>query len=156
MNNKPKFELISKYENDKGLIPFRSTKSAAGYDFKSAEDITIPPFKDTHKVYLIPTGVKSFMPDGVCLQLVNRSSNAIKRGLVNPNGYGLIDADYYNNEKNEGHIMFPVINIQSDPYDVKKGDRICQGVFLPYITTQDDDKQVKNKRTGGFGSSDNQ
>jgi dUTPase len=37
-----------------------------------------------------------------------RSSLGIKKGLMMSNGVGVIDADYYNNPDNEGHIMVPL------------------------------------------------
>jgi dUTP pyrophosphatase len=40
------------------------------------------------------------------LQLALRSSTPKKKGLMLANGIGIIDADYYNNSDNEGHIMF--------------------------------------------------
>lgn len=46
------------------------------------------------------------MPDSEYLELVSRSSNPLKRFLLLANGVGVIDRDYYNNENNEGHIMF--------------------------------------------------
>ena len=35
---------------------------------------------------------------------------------------------------------------------IKKGDRIGQGIFLPYLVA-DNDEGGKETRTGGFGSS---
>lgn len=148
------FKLINQYKDELELIPRRSTKKAAGYDFKAATDINIEPYENTHKVVLIPTGVKAHMPDDFYLQLANRSSNAIKRGLMNPNGIGVIDADYYNNDSTDGHIMFPVINFSNETYNVKKGDRICQGIFLQYSTVENESNNEQTERSGGFGSTD--
>ena len=62
----------------------------------------------------------------------------------------IIDADYYNNPDNEGHIFFQIINLS--PFDIvlKKGDAIGQGILKRYYTTDDD--AAKGERTGGFGS----
>ena len=35
---------------------------------------------------------------------------------------------------------------------LEKGDKFCQGVFMPYGITYDDDNYVKEERNGGFGS----
>lgn len=51
------------------------------------------------KPVLIPTGIKAYMQPDEVLVVANRSSNPLKRSLVIPNGIGIIDADYYNNEK---------------------------------------------------------
>lgn len=62
----------------------------------------------------------------------------------------IIDADYYNNPDNEGHIFFQIINLS--PFDIvlHKGDTIGQGVFHKYYTVDDD--TAEGERTGGFGS----
>lgn len=62
----------------------------------------------------------------------------------------IIDADYYNNPDNEGHIFFQLINLS--PYDIllHKGDKIGQGIILPYYTVEND--AAAGERVGGFGS----
>ena len=108
--------------------------------------------KYKHKVTLVPTGVKAKMPEDWYLQLSVRSSLPLKHWLILGNGVGIIDADYYNNPDNEGHIYFQIINLL--PFDIvlKKGDCIGQGVFLQYGTTVDD--KSEGVREGGFGSTD--
>ena len=108
--------------------------------------------KYNHKVTLVPTGVKAKMPNDWYLQLSVRSSLPLKHWLILGNGVGIIDADYYNNPDNEGHIYFQIINLL--PFDIilKKGDCIGQGVFLQYGTTIDD--KSDGVREGGFGSTD--
>lgn len=89
-------------------------------------------------------------PDEV-LMLFNRSSGPLKRRLILPNGVGIIDADYYNNPANEGEIFVQLLNYGLFDYHVKKGERIAQGIFMPYLTA-DDESMPKNDRAGGFGS----
>jgi dUTP pyrophosphatase len=105
-----------------------------------------------HKVTLVPTGIKAYMPDDWYLQLSVRSSLSNKHWLLLANGTGIIDADYYNNVDNEGHIYFQIINLL--PFDVilKKGDCIGQGIFLQYGTVEND--AAEGERVGGFGSTD--
>lgn len=154
------FEIISNYV-DKGLnLPLRQTKSAAGYDFEAAEDIVIPTIwkkvwnkwfdNDTIRATLIPTGIKSYMGQDEYLQLSIRSGMALKSGLLLANGIGVVDADYYNNESNEGHIMFAVYNFGFVDKKISKGERIGQGIFLPFLKADND--VVTNDRSGGFGS----
>lgn len=100
---------------------------------------------------LVPTGVKSYMENGVYLQLANRSSNP-KKGFTLANGVGIIDSDYYNNKNNEGHIMFQFINLTPNDAFIKKGDKIGQGIFLPFLLADGDD--AIGIRNGGFGSTD--
>lgn len=105
------------------------------------------------KPTLVPTGLKVYMQDDEYLQIVNRSSNPLKRFLALPNGIGIIDADYYNNESNEGHVYVQLINFGLVDQSIKKGDRIAQGIFSPYLTIDGDQGGV-SERSGGFGSSD--
>ena len=102
------------------------------------------------KPTLVPTGIKCEIPDGYYLELSVRSSCPLKHWLVLANGVGIIDADYYNNPDNEGHIYFQLINLS--PFDIvlKKGDAIGQGILKRYYTTDDD--AAIGDRIGGFGS----
>ena len=154
------FEIISNFKDKNVNIPKRQTLSAAGYDFEAAENIVVPTiWKKVWKKWfnnveinatLIPTGIKSYMGKEEYLQLSIRSGMALKSGLILANGIGVVDADYYDNESNEGHIMFAVYNFGlSDKY-VKKGERIGQGVFLPFLKADND--IVIKERSGGFGS----
>jgi dUTP pyrophosphatase len=144
------FEVVSTYKDLNIKLPERATKSSAGYDFFAIEDSEIPPHKINQKPFLVPTGIKSYMNDNECLILANRSSNPIKKSLILPNGIGLIDSDYYNNPDNEGHIMFQFINISSSSIIIKKGDKLGQGFFLPYLIADND--VASGSRVGGFGS----
>ena len=104
------------------------------------------------KPFLVPTGIKAYMKDDEFLMLANRSSSPLKRSLILPNGVGIIDADYYNNPNNEGEIFVQLVNFGLKDQLIKKGDRIGQGIFLPYLVA-DNDEGGKETRTGGFGSS---
>ncbi|MBO1307759.1 dUTP diphosphatase [Enterococcus sp. 669A] len=161
------FEVVTKYQNQEIHLPERATKNAAGYDFEAAEDIVIPTFwkrlvaQVTGKVdqeeklvkpVLVPTGIKAYMGEDEYLQLANRSSNPLKRFLSLSNGVGVIDSDYYNNPDNEGHIMFQFTNFGLTDVTIKKGERIGQGIFLPFLKADND--CATTERTGGFGSSD--
>jgi len=139
-----KFERVSKYPD--AQLPERATKGSAGYDFFVAEDTTIGP----GEIVLVPTGVKAQIDEGYWLELAVRSSTPRKLGLILANGIGIVDSDYYNNPDNEGHIMFQVYNITNKTVVLGKGNRIGQGVLVPYSVTDND--YVERLRTGGFGS----
>lgn len=145
-NDKPRFEKVSRVKDLEFSLPKRGTKQACGYDFYLIEDVTIQP----KQTVMIPTGVKAYMPEGMYLQLGLRSS-AYKVGAMLANSTGYVDSDYYNNPSNEGEIGFPIINFGELPINLKKGDRIGQGVFVKYYITSDDN--TTNERVGGFGSS---
>ena len=151
-----KFELVRKYAGQNELLPRRETQFSAGYDLKAAEDVTIPGLNGDARLkpVLVPTGVKTHLEKDQVLILANRSSNALKRNLIVPNGVGVIDADYYNNTNNEGEIMGLFINLNAEDYKIYKGDRIMQGIITSYAITEDD--EAKGKRNGGFGSTDGQ
>ena len=104
------------------------------------------------KPTLVPTGIKCEMPEDMYLELSVRSSCPLKHWLILANGVGIIDADYYNNPDNEGHIFFQIINLAPFPIALKKGDAIGQGIFKKYYLTDDD--TAAGERNGGFGSTD--
>lgn len=132
----------NKYE-----LPERSTKNSAGYDFKALESFILKP-NETKK---IPLGIKANMENDEMLMLFVRSSQGFKYNIRLCNQVGIIDSDYYNNIENEGHIWIRLQNEGEKDYNVKKGDKICQGVFTKFLIV-DDEKENKNKRQGGFGS----
>lgn len=66
---------------------------------------------------------------------------------------GIIDADYYNNDDNEGHIMIPIRNLGDKPFEYNKNERLAQLIIMPYRITAKD--RTTKKRTGGFGSTGN-
>lgn len=103
------------------------------------------------KVTLVPTGIKCKLPEDHYLQLSVRSSLPLKHWLILANGVGVIDADYYNNPDNEGHIYFQIINLLPVPIIIKKGECFGQGIILPYCVVEDDTGN-DNAREGGFGS----
>ena len=126
-------------------LPKRATAGSAGYDFVSPLDVTIP----AGGTALIPTGIRAEMEPGWVLLLFPRSSLGFKYGMRLSNTVGVIDSDYAF-AKNEGHIMVKLRNPLSGPVTIGRGERFCQGVFLPYGTAEED--EVLTGRTGGFGS----
>lgn len=139
------FELVSDF-TDTELLPKRETAHAAGYDLSVAKEVSIAP----GEIVLVPTGVKAYMQDGEVLYLYDRSSNPRKKGLVLINSVGVIDGDYYNNPANEGHIFAQMKNITDQTITLSAGERIVQGVFMPFLIADGD--QASGERTGGFGS----
>ena len=85
------------------------------------------------------------------LYLYSRSSMGYKYDVTLSNSVGVIDSDFYNNEDNEGHFKVKLINHGTKDFEVKIGDRIAQGVFMKYLTV-DDEEEIINERTGGIGS----
>ena len=176
-------------------LPKRSTVRSAGYDISIIHPIVFDLIKNanmdletawkevvkTHKEtfylpenkvnYLFPTGLKVQIPDNTqeFLAIFIRSSVGVKQGIKLSNQTAIIDADYYNNKDNEGHILIPLdIPLRNNPgqepslflepeyvqsrYLTFDGPtmRICQGIFLPYAITNDD--RANGERVGGLGS----
>lgn len=145
------FEIAKGWEDKDIHLPIRKTKNAAGYDVEAAEDVIIPPFKLGGKPTLIPTGLKAYCQEDEWYMLANRSSGP-KKGLVMCNSIGIIDADYYENESNDGHFFFQYYNVLDHDIEIKKGDVIGQVVFQKFLIADDD--CAEGIRTGGFGTTD--
>ncbi len=142
------FEKITKYADVDFPMPERKTQKSAGYDFCLPEDIVLEP----GKMQLVPTGIKAYMQDGEYLGMHIRSSMAVKKRIMLMNNVGIIDADYYNNIDNEGHIMLALLNTGSEPLALPKGECVAQGIFYNYLVADGDADSEKAVRGGGFGS----
>jgi dUTP pyrophosphatase len=81
------------------------------------------------------------------LLLVERSSQGFKYNIRMCNQVGVIDKDYYNNPKNEGHIYIKLFNEGDNDYKVKKGEKIVQGLFVNFLTVDNED-EINSERTG--------
>ena len=85
------------------------------------------------------------------LFIIVRSSMGFKYNVRLVNQVGVIDSDYYNNSDNEGHIFIKLHNQGNKDYIVKKGKKICQGIFTKYLTV-DNEEKIEKERLSGFGS----
>lgn len=135
------------YYNDI-TIPRRATKKSAGYDFFAPYEFTL----DSGDTLKLATGIKVTLDDDKWLMCLPRSSHGFKARIQFDNTVGVIDADYYNNIKNEGHIWVKLTNDSrlKKSITVKKGEAFCQGIILQYFITEDDDST--GERIGGLGS----
>lgn len=159
-----KFEKVSKTQFDAGLIhlgidlinssfydeiplPSRATAGSAGYDFYSTCDFVLNP----GEFITIPTGIRAVIHPDWALFMLPKSGLGFKFRLQLDNTVGLVDSDYYFSD-NEGHIMIKVTNDSKagKSVTIKKGDKLVQGVFLPFGITLDD--RADGVRNGGFGS----
>lgn len=144
------FEIAKGFENMGINLPERKTRYSAAYDIESAEDIVIPSFKKGMKATLVKTGLKAYMQEDEVLYLFAKSSGFGKKGIMLSNAVGVIDGDYYENEDNDGHIMFSIINMKDEDMVIKKGDAIGQAMFSKYLKVDNDNSTEVRK--GGFGS----
>ena len=127
-------------------LPVRGTNGSGGYDFVSPLSFTLEPGEDI----VILTGIKVRLDIGWTLEILPRSGMGSKYYFRLANTTGLIDSDYADNPKNEGHILAKVRNEGTIPMVVNKGDRFCQGVTRIYGISTDDN--ATDTRNGGFGS----
>jgi dUTP pyrophosphatase len=106
-------------------------------------------FQDTNNI-LIPSGIKSIIPQGYCLVAFNRSSVSSKIGL--DIGACVIDEAY----RGEIHLHF--FYTKNEPLVLEFGQKIAQFLLLPVpkiqITELDQYPSDLEDRGGGFGSSD--
>ncbi len=125
-------------------LPRRATAGSAGYDFVCPTDVTLAPGEKA----LLPTGIRCEMTPGWVLLLFIRSSLGAKMGLRLSNSVGVIDSDYAFAD-NEGHILV-ALTCGDRAVTLTAGQRICQGVLVPFGTAEEDIGFAE--RTGGFGS----
>lgn len=157
-----KFEQISKeqWENDfynilemhqidydKHQLPKRGSKNSAGYDFFSPVNEIIP----AHGTAKIPTGIKVSMNPDEVLMIYPRSSIGFKTNIRLSNTTGVIDADYYNNPDNEGHMWIKFYNPTDEDYNIFIGDKVAQGIFTKFLIV-DDEEEITTERVSGLGS----
>lgn len=102
------------------------------------------------KIPLVSTGMKCHLEPGQYLELSVRSSTPLKHWLIMGNSVGIIDADYCDNPDNEGEIFFQLINLSPFAIQLKRGDKIGQGIIKTYGVTDND--SATGERLGGFGS----
>lgn len=138
-------EIIEKFYNSI-IIPKRATKYSAGYDFYAPFSFTL----ESNSEILIPTGIRAQMNEDLVLLMFPRSSLGFKYKIRLNNTIGVIDSDYFHSD-NEGHIFVKISNENKEkPVTINTGDAFCQGIFLKYYITDDD--EVNNIRNGGIGS----
>lgn len=127
-------------------LPTRATKHSIAYDFYSPIDTVINPMQSV----MIWTDVKAkFNPDEALL--INVRSSMGKQPIMIANTQGWIESDYFSNPDNDGNIGIRLFNLATEPYEIKIGDRIAQGMFIKYLTA--DNGNTDDTRQGGFGSS---
>lgn len=132
-------------------LPQRASAGSAGYDFFAPYDLSIA----SGEMHIVPTGIKAYMQAGEWLALLVRSSHGFKYNLRLKNQVGVIDKDYYDNEKNEGHIFIALHNEGDKTIKIAQGEAFTQGIFLPFLLA-DDDVPIQELRLGGLGSTGQQ
>ena len=133
-------------KNPEVPIPAYQTAGSVAFDLSPSEDAVIPP----HEIRLVPTGLVICTPPGHMLAIAARSSTPLKRGLMIANGVGIVDQDYCGPDD---EIKLQLLNFTDKPVEIKKGDRIAQGLFLTLDRVEwEEVTELSSKTRGGFGS----
>ena len=159
--------------SDEALLPQFATEGSAGFDLSAClelgdriktfnpwnKDVDVPvkmasgkPSIQIHPGYriMIPTGLIFDIEPGYVLKVFSRSGIALKKGVVVPNGVGIIDSDYIN----ETFVL--LYNTSDGPISISHGDRIAQAILekTEQYTIEEISEQPtqKTEREGGFGS----
>lgn len=142
---------IKRLPEGEGLpLPSYMSAHAAGADLCAAvgRDTVIEPGARA----MIPTGFAIALPDGYEAQVRPRSGLALKNGVTCLNSPGTIDADY------RGPVNVILANLGSDPFVVRRGDRIAQLIVAPVTRALFDlseELDETQRAAGGFGSTGN-
>lgn len=99
---------------------------------------------------LIPTGIRCNLQNRFVMLVFPRSSLGVKKNMFISNTIPVIDADYYMNDGNEGHIFICIRNCGNKVLKLESGDAFCQAVFVEYGVADNGD--IEAERTGGIGS----
>ena len=128
-------------------LPSYHTDAAAGFDLAARQDMRVEP----GAVVLVPTGLVIEVPAGYFLAIIARSSTPLKRGLMVPNGVGVVDPDYCGADD---EIKIEIYNFTATPVDITRGDRLAQGLFIPVARAQwvETAGELRDASRGGFGA----
>lgn len=140
--------VLVKFKREPGgaglALPSYQTEGAAGLDVRAAREHTLQPGETA----LIATGFSMELPPGYEAQLRPRSGLALKHGLTLLNAPGTVDADY------RGEVGVILSNLGTEPFVVRRGDRIAQMVIAPVVRAQIEEvAQLSSspRGEGGFG-----
>jgi dUTP pyrophosphatase len=126
-------------------VPSYASGGAAGLDVVAAEDHSIAPGER----HAVATGFAIAIPAGFEVQVRPRSGLALKHGITCLNTPGTIDSDY------RGEVKVILANLGSEPFEVRRGERIAQLVPAPVLRAafrEVDELDSTERGAGGFGS----
>ena len=137
---------ITRLPHGEGLpLPSYATGGAAGLDIVAAEEVTLAPGQR----HAVATGFAIAIPAGYEVQVRPRSGLALNHGVTCLNTPGTIDSDY------RGEVKVILVNLGTEPFEVKRGMRIAQLVPAPVLRAdfaEVDSLDPTHRGTGGFGS----
>lgn len=126
-------------------LPEYKTEGAVAFDFYSRVDATLIPKEKK----ILPSNFVIEVPQGYALLVVARSGTP-KKGIMLANGIGIIDWDYHGPRDEIGMWAW---NMTDSIIEIKKGDRIAQGLIVPIERVEFNEvSQIKESSRGGFGT----
>lgn len=134
---------------DKELpLPQYQTSGAVAFDLYAREDRVIEP----GEIQKIPGNVIIQVPDGYMFMMAPRSSLSRKKGLMVPNSIGVFDQDFCGPGD---EVQIIVYNFKNEPCEVKRGERLAQGIFVKIDKAGWEEIEEMEKPTrGGIGSTE--
>ena len=133
---------LKRLPHGEGLpAPAYATEGAAGLDVVAAEELTIPPGER----HAVATGFAIAIPVGYEVQVRPRSGLALKHGVTCLNTPGTIDHDY------RGEVKVILANLGSEPFEVRRGERIAQLVPAPVLKASFRDVPELSETSRGAG-----
>jgi dUTP pyrophosphatase len=126
-------------------LPEYATSGAVAFDLYARHAVRVAP----GSLARIPTNLIVQVPDGYALVLALRSSTPSRKGLLKPNGVGIIDQDFHGPDD---ELQLQVYNFTSEPVTVDRGERIGQGLLIPIDRVEWDEGDPEGPSRGGFGA----
>lgn len=147
MSAEPTVAVVRLPEGEGLPLPAYMSAGAAGADVVAAlrEDLVLAPGARA----LVPTGLALEVPPGYEVQVRPRSGLAHRHGVTLLNTPGTIDSDY------RGPLGVILINLGSEPFVIRRGERIAQLVVAPVARAafrEVDLLGASERGPGGFGS----
>lgn len=128
-------------------LPAAASAGSSGCDLRAAlagEAVLLPGER-----LLVPTGLALEIPPGWEGQVRPRSGLALRHGIGMVNAPGTIDSDY------RGEVGVLLINLGSEPFTLRRGDRIAQLVIARVESVEWEEAEAldgSDRGEGGFGS----
>ncbi len=127
-------------------LPVYETGGSVGFDMIARENVEVEP----GKIAMVPANVIVEVPVGYMLVVASRSSTPLKKGLLPPHGFGIIDHDYCGPAD---EIRVLVYNFSGVAVKVERGEKIAQGVFVKIDKFEwEEVEEMSSESRGGFGS----
>lgn len=136
-------ESSSNYE-----LPRYAHEGDSGMDVRAniSESIILEPLERA----IIPTGIKTVIPEGYEIQVRSRSGLAAKRGLAVLNSPGTIDSNY------RGEIGVILVNLSNIIQIIDPGERVAQLVLAKVEKAEleqvESILQTTDRKDGAYGS----